>query len=180
MRSFEPIQAPMLLEMTKHCKRCESDLPLDDFWSNGKYFNSYCRRCDADRRADYTKRKRQVTLEGEPCSMDETDAYEVKEEIFPDPDHLYIFMNPKISGEVKIGRSKDPTIRAKELSKSQNFSLVIHATYAGQGFLEALIHRRLQKIRVHDCEGREWFHIDPETAHHIVYGIIQEASLGCI
>ena len=160
--------------MEKHCSKCDRNLPLSEFGKH-RYVNTYCKRCDVERTSYYRKRRRESETD-EP-----EDEYEVTEELAPsERDHLYIITNPKIAGESKIGRSKDVNARSKELSRCQNFSAVVHHTYTGQGFLEAVIHRRLAKIRVTDGDGREWFHTDPETAHIIVSGIIAEASLGCI
>ena len=86
--------------------------------------------------------------------------------------------NSRIAGEVKVGRSKDVVERVKGLSQSQNYHIVVQHTYAGQGYLEPVIHQRLKKRRLNDYPGREWFACDPATVNTIIQGAIAEVSLG--
>jgi hypothetical protein len=80
-------------------------------------------------------------------------------------------------GEIKVGKSHDPTQRAKELGKSQNFRMEILKTYHCQGHLEAIVHKRLKARQVTLGDGREWFRIDFETLDTIVQGVIAESQL---
>ena len=159
----------------KLCRICETEKPISSFYQRA----SYCKKCNRHRVAVYRKRLREATDD------EESGEFAVVEELVPaveenPPDHLYVLHNPKIPGESKIGRSRDVTARAKDLSKSQNFSMVIDHTYTGQGFLETVIHRRLKNIRIMDGDGREWYRIDPASLNMIISGVIVEASTGCM
>jgi hypothetical protein len=92
-------------------------------------------------------------------------------------DYLYIMRNPKIAGELKVGRSANPVARAIGLSKSHNFWLEIVQAFPGHGDLERKVHERLASRRVGNSAGQEWFAVDPETAACIIHGVIAEASL---
>jgi len=78
-------------------------------------------------------------------------------------DDLYIMANSRLP-ELKIGRSKNIPNRAADLERSQPFRIKVKATFAGQGYLETQIHRRL----AHRCaklgSGREWFDVTIEEA----------------
>ena len=77
---------------------------------------------------------------------------------------LYLAVNPKIPGEVKIGKSHDPVKRLQQLERGQNFRLQIVATFPGVGHLESAVHESLSRRRVDDGSGREWFRVSTELA----------------
>ena len=76
----------------------------------------------------------------------------------------YILSNPRIPGELKVGRAASPTGRAQTLSNGQNFTLDVNYTYAHRGYLETTVHRRLAPWLVNEGPGREWFSLLPEQA----------------
>ena len=53
---------------------------------------------------------------------------------------LYILSNPRIPGELKVGRAACPTGRAQTLSNGQNFTLDVNYTYAHRDYLETTVH----------------------------------------
>ena len=65
--------------------------------------------------------------------------------------------NPRIPGEYKVGRSKGVEQRREDMHNSQNFRMIIVATFPGAGYAEGLVHDRLAHSRVHEVPGREWF-----------------------
>ena len=70
---------------------------------------------------------------------------------------LYVMRNFRIAGEYKIGRSKCIQQRRGDLQESQNFQMVLVATFPRMGWAEALVHHRLAYSRVRVGPGREWF-----------------------
>ena len=81
----------------------------------------------------------------ESASSEEGD-FVVTEEFIPDS--LYIMENPRIPGEVKIGRSQNPEERAKN-----NFRIVVKLSYREKGYLEKTLRQRLKRRRVVEGSG---------------------------
>ena len=94
-----------------------------------------------------------------------------------DMDALYVMTNTLIPHMVKVGRSHDPDIRAKDLSQSHPFKIIVCHRYIGYGFLEKLIHDKLQKKRVEGGRGREWFSIEPKQADLLIQAAMLEHKL---
>ena len=94
-----------------------------------------------------------------------------------DMDALYVMTNTLIPHMVKVGRSHDPDIRAKDLSQSHPFKIIVCHRYTGYGFLEKLIHDKLQKKRVEGGRGREWFSIEPKQADLLIQAAMLEHKL---
>ena len=67
-------------------------------------------------------------------------------------DHLYIIQSD-FTGMIKIGRSKDPQRRLKQLQTGNPNKLKLIASFKGQGWKEKILHENLEKFRK---EG-EWF-----------------------
>jgi hypothetical protein len=108
-------------------------------------------------------------------NSDESVEFAAIEEYFPDS--LYIMENPRIPGEVKIGRSQNPEERAKHLSAGNNFRLNVKHTYEEKGFLEKTLHHRLKRRRVEEGAGVEWFRVSVEQADLLIRAAILEAEL---
>jgi len=70
-------------------------------------------------------------------------------------DSLYIIQSD-VTGMIKIGRSKDPQKRLKQLQTGNPNKLKIIAEFKGEGWKEKIIHERLRMYRL---EG-EWFSYD--------------------
>ncbi len=85
--------------------------------------------------------------------------------------------NPRIAGEVKIGRSTNPEERAKSLSAGNNFCLAVRQTYEEKGFLEKTLHHRLKRRRVEEGAGVEWFRVSVEQADLLIRAAILEDEL---
>lgn len=104
-----------------------------------------------------------------------------KKRITPGDDYLYIMSNSKIPGIVKIGRSKNPTERTHKLQNSQPFLVKLEEEYEGWGFLELLVHSKLNHLRVvEESASREWFSLSVSEANAIVEGTIVEYQLSCV
>ena len=84
--------------------------------------------------------------------------------------------NPRILGELKVGRATCPLGRAQQMSSGHNFTLDVTHTYAHQGILETTVHRRLAPYQV-PCGSREWFRLQPEQADLLVRATILEHEL---
>jgi len=69
-------------------------------------------------------------------------------------DNLYIIQSDK-SGAIKIGRSKNPQKRLKQLQTGSPFKLRILLILEGKGSIEKQLHHRLDEYK-QDCKG-EWF-----------------------
>jgi hypothetical protein len=72
--------------------------------------------------------------------------------------------NPRLPGELKIGRSSNVELRRRSLQSSQNFTIDVLAIFPGAGDLEPLVHKILSNCRVTGVAGREWFRCGTETA----------------
>ena len=70
-------------------------------------------------------------------------------------DYLYIIQSD-FTGMIKIGRSKDPNKRLKQLQTGNPNKLRLIASFKGEGWKEKNLHERLEKFRL---EG-EWFNIN--------------------
>ena len=67
-------------------------------------------------------------------------------------DNLYIIQSDK-SGMIKIGRSKDPNKRLKQLQTGNPNKLKLIASFKDMGWREKLLHERLSEW----SEQGEWF-----------------------
>lgn len=67
-------------------------------------------------------------------------------------DNLYIIQSD-LTGMIKIGRSKDPQKRLKQLQTGNPNKLKLIASFEGEGWKEKILHERLDSFRL---EG-EWF-----------------------
>tara|TARA_B100000212_G_scaffold112375_1_gene83699 strand:+ start:551 stop:871 length:321 start_codon:yes stop_codon:yes gene_type:complete len=70
-------------------------------------------------------------------------------------DHLY-FIQSDVTGMIKIGRSKDPKRRLKQLQTGNPNVLKLIAQFDNYGWREKIIHESLNKW----SEEGEWFNID--------------------
>ena len=101
----------------------------------------------------------------EPVVEKELQADEDAEHSEPQPkrqkvaDNLYLIHNPRIPGEVKIGRAQNVEVRLKNLSSCQNFSLQVIQSWPGLGHLEKDVHFELRARQLQGYPGREWFAI---------------------
>jgi hypothetical protein len=113
------------------------------------------------------------TLEADQAGV--STEFAVAEEMIPDA--LYIMENPRLPGEIKIGRSHDPEERARQLSSGQNFRLVVKRSYGEKGFLEKTLHHKLKHRRVEQGAGVEWFKVSVDQADILIKAAIVEDDL---
>ena len=104
-----------------------------------------------------------------------SDEFTVTQELVPDA--LYIMENPRIPGEIKIGRSRDPEERSKQLCAGNNYRMVVRRTWGMKGFLEKTIHHKLKRRRVEEGAGVEWFRVSVEQAETIIAAAIIEDDI---
>ena len=91
---------------------------------------------------------------------------ELEEEEDEDPDSpgsLYIMENSRIPSELKVGRSRNPFRRARDLATSHNFEMNVMAIYPRAGHLEPAVHRFLASDRV-PGHSREFFRVSRKRA----------------
>ena len=138
-------------EDAKYCSDCSMSRRLEEFHvcrSRADGRQTYCKECQRKRVHD----NRQTRAErGEEESSSEG------EEGPEDTTNLYVMRNSRIEGEYKIGRSKCIQQRRGDLQESQNFQMVLVATFPTAGWAEGLVHHRLAYARVRVGPGREWF-----------------------
>jgi hypothetical protein len=77
---------------------------------------------------------------------------------------------------VKIGRSRDPEKRRRELEGGHAYHMELVATFPGQGSLEGKVHEALAPHRNHDGVGREWFNVTVEDALLAIIALFPEAA----
>jgi hypothetical protein len=172
---------------SKVCSSCHETLPLDSFSSSaaakdGKQW--WCKSCARAYWGARPKIKASLDAVSATCSqthsLDEppvcsSDEFAVTQELTPDA--LYIMENPRITGEIKIGRSRDPEERAKQLCAGQNYRMVVRRTWGEKGFLEKTIHHKLKRRRVEEGAGVEWFQVSVEQAETIIAAAIIEDDI---
>jgi hypothetical protein len=92
-------------------------------------------------------------------------------------DWLY-FIQSSETGMIKIGRSKHPQKRLKQLQTGSTYKLRLIASFEGLGWREAEIHRDLKEWRIR--QNGEWFHHDcigsiPEDIYEMIdYGAFDD------
>ena len=159
---------------SKVCTSCHKSVLLEDFYKHpgtkdGK--QSWCKVCILKlHSARAPKLCSEVASAG--CSSDD---FTVTQELVPDA--LYIMENPRIPGEIKIGRSRDPQERAKQLCAGNNYRMVVKRTYGEKGFLEKTIHKKLKRRRVEEGSSVEWFRISVEHAEALIVAAIIEDDI---
>ena len=160
----------------KTCMGCKHALPVADFYNsvaNIDGLRSKCRKCVLEQNRAYRARSSTAT-NAENTNMDES-SHEETPEIHGD--YLYVMRNPSIPGIVKIGRTICPANRARQLSASQPFELVVCHCYTGWGHLEKTIHANLKLAQVHGGRGREWFRLEAWQADILINAAIVEFDL---
>jgi hypothetical protein len=75
---------------------------------------------------------------------------------------------------VKIGRSRDPEKRRRELEGSHAFRIELVATFPGRGSLEGKVHDALAPHRNQVGVGREWFNVTVEDAVLAILAMLPE------
>ena len=125
---------------------------------------SYCKSCQNKRNRESRLRRAASGEESSEGSEGSEDSHEA----VPAGYDLYVMTNPRIPGEYKVGRSKGVEQRREDLQESQNFTMVIVATFPGAGYAEGSVHDRLAHSRVHEGPGREWFRASLSDILHAV------------
>ncbi len=92
-------------------------------------------------------------------------------------DDLYIMRYAFRSDCVKIGRSRNPEKRRRELECGHNFRIEIVDVFPGKGYLERRVHERLELRRSTEGAGTEWFDVDVATAIDAVGAEIELPAL---
>ena len=159
----------------KTCVGCKHTLPVRDFYTQnatGK-LRGNCKNCCQGQNRAYRSRSSTVN-DAEKTNMDESSHEETPEIL---GDYLYVMRNPSIPGIVKIGRTICPATRARQLSVSQPFELVVCHCYTGWGHLEKTIHANLKLAQVHGGRGREWFRLEAWQADILINAAIVEFDL---
>ena len=72
-------------------------------------------------------------------------------------DALYFIQSSK-TGMIKVGRSKNPDKRLKQLQTGNSNTLRLIASFDGLGWMERTVHNRLERWRTR--QNGEWFHYD--------------------
>ena len=93
--------------------------------------------------------------------------------------YIYVLINPCIPNLVKIGKTRGvPAVRARKLSGSAvptSFQVVCSLGVPDIHLTEARIFRALRKYRWN--EKKEFFHLHPRDAVHIVKTLVLEFGL---
>ena len=150
----------MSLTSTETCRKCRKETRLSDFYPGRRQ----CKPCVLEK--DRERRQRDRDAASQTSDASESTWGE----------SLYVLTNPRLPGEVKVGRAAYPLGRAQQMSSGHNFTLDVTHTYAHQGILETTVHRRLAPYQV-PCGSREWFSLEPEQADLLVRATILEHEL---
>jgi hypothetical protein len=165
-------QSPIIHEESfKECQRCHKVLELIYFFrdkSTEDGRNCYCKSCHCEATRLRTETRRLQT--GKPKQKSGGDHVQAATD-------LYVMRNPFFPNIVKIGRAKDASRRAWELSAAQPFIVEVIHEYPGYGHLELTLHDRLVECRVESGRGKEWFTAQSDQADAIIRGAIAEWEL---
>ena len=160
------------------CQRCREFHPIVRFHPRT---GRICRRCRSEKERDRYHAGRQAMLEvsteedfgtpgashvagGTGEALDDESSGEEPECEDPAPlGALYVMENPRIPSELKVGRSRNPYMRARSMSRSHNFEMRVVAVFPEAGHLETLVHRRLAADRV-PGHSREFFRVSRKRA----------------
>ena len=89
---------------------------------------------------------------------------------------LYV-MQYSTSPAIKIGRSRNVEQRRRSLEISQNFFVMLVASWAGQGHIEPMVHKRLEMFRSSAGPGREWYNISADQAVTAIQWLLDHEPL---
>lgn len=87
--------------------------------------------------------------------------------------HLYIIQSSN-SGSFKIGRSKDPKKRLKQLQTGSPFKLRLILVLENMGHCEKMLHKEITRGKKKKCKG-EWFEF--ELSSYIPDSIYEQLDL---
>ena len=155
----------------KECLKCHESHPLSNFYDSKNSRDGKRGVCIPCWKQDSKKQRDTKKRACPEADTDDEDASSTQERA---PDSLYIMANPRIPGEVKIGRSHNPEHRSKQLSAGNNFCLQALRVYGGVGYLEKVTHQRLKCRRVENVAGTEWFQVSRDQADTVIKSVILE------
>jgi len=178
--------------MDRECRRCHAHHPPDRFHRSKGYICRQCRtKYELARRRELRFAPLPQTESDERSSASESslgDASEAGEqqqcykaaeeessgderlEEEDDPallGALYVMENPRIPSELKVGRSRNPFKRARQLAMCHNFEMRLLAIYPRAGHLEKFVHCILAPHRV-PGHSREFFRVSRKRAFSAV------------
>ena len=88
------------------------------------------------------------------------------------PSHLYILRRSDAPHIFKIGRSRDPALRAKHLGESHCFKVECLMSFDRAGRHELEVHKQLEEYRVIGGHGREWFEAPLELITKTIHEVL--------
>jgi hypothetical protein len=172
---WDPLAHDQPSARSKLCSLCRESVQLCDFYKHPNTkdgLQSQCKACML--KAQIARAPGAHRLQSEAPSV-ECSEFAVTQELVPDA--LYIMTNPRLPGEIKIGRSRDPEERAKQLCAGNNYRMTVLRIYPGKGFLERTIHKKLKRRRVEEGSSVEWFRISVEQAEALIVAAIIEDDI---
>jgi hypothetical protein len=178
--------------MDRECRRCHDQYPIDRFHRSKGYICRQCRtkyevarrrellrfaplpQTDADEQPSSESSLEDASEAGEQqecheAGEEESSGDELLEEE-EDPAHLgalYVMENSRIPSELKVGRSRNPFKRARQLACCHNFEMRLLAIYPRAGHLEKFVHCILAPHRV-PGHSREFFRVSRKRAFSAV------------
>ena len=88
-------------------------------------------------------------------------------------DHLYVMIRSDApSSLIKVGRSKDPQKRARDLESSQCFRMEVAIVFPNQGRHENKVLKTLRNKRTRGGRGQEWFNLPVRDAVPVITDIL--------
>ena len=157
---------------SKVCSKCHVLKDMSEYHPSLK--GSICKECYNKQQREQQREKR---LSKRLSSASEAGSSASSSDHSTWGESLYILTNPRIPGELKIGRAACPVGRAQQLSQGQNYTLEVNHAYPQKGFLESTVHRRLAPWQVTTGHSREWFKLLPEQADVLIRAAILEYDL---
>ena len=150
------------------CKICERMLPLSCYYQQAAGRGGLagkCKECKGRYNHEYYKRRNEAPEDRED-QEEEQEEPPAKRPCCPSD--LYImslsFDPAGLLHGLKIGRSGKIEERARNLTASLPFEMVVLATFPGAGHLEEAVHAHLAPKRNEDSIAREWFRVSLSEA----------------
>jgi len=150
----------------KACNGCDRMLPLSSYSQHASCRDglaSRCKECKARHNREQYKRRIEAL-----DALEDQEEQEEPPAKRPCPSDLYImslsFDPAGLRHGLKIGRSSRVEERARDLTASLPFEMVVLATFPGAGHLEEAVHAHLAPKRNEDSTAREWFRVSLSEA----------------
>jgi len=167
----------------KACRTCLNQLPRTEFYASMTCKDGLlgaCKKCHRQVLVQCRAKARLKDIAGRAELMKQANAFNTDATTDASKAYaatLYIICNPLLPDMVKIGRADHPAHRARVMSGSHPFKLIVCHEYPGHGSLEGAVHDKIKHLRVVNGSSHEWFRLQAETADAVIRAAMEEWGL---